>query len=328
MEKQARTPALTADGKSASGRMMFGDLPPSSWATRLTVSAAALATMIAGAGRPGERHHVDAGMSSHDLTDVGTRTVDQIEGARRSAGGLHELSEQKTAHGSDLARLEDDRAAGCKRRRDFADDLVQGPVPGRDQGCDADRLLDDQARSAQPAERVGLERLDGRLEMHSSRPDLRLAGEREGSAHFLRDGLGELLRAFVVILENAAQEREPLLASCLRKALESRSGRRHGAVDVLLRAGGDPCERLLGRRVDHVERRRDHGIHPASANEELRMMAHGMALSQPRPAACIARRRTARNLRRDDRSHLRDDIRPQSALAACWRPAWGVRDWV
>src|SRR5208337_4067222 len=45
LEKQARTPARTAAGKSASGKMMFGDLPPSSCATRLTVSAAALATL-------------------------------------------------------------------------------------------------------------------------------------------------------------------------------------------------------------------------------------------------------------------------------------------
>ena len=41
-----RTPPPTADGKSASSRMMFGLLPPSSWATRLTVGAAALATSM------------------------------------------------------------------------------------------------------------------------------------------------------------------------------------------------------------------------------------------------------------------------------------------
>ena len=43
-----RMPAATAAGmaraKSASGRMTLGDLPPSSWATRLTVGAAACAT--------------------------------------------------------------------------------------------------------------------------------------------------------------------------------------------------------------------------------------------------------------------------------------------
>ena len=42
---QLSTPLRTAVRKSASSRMMLGDLPPNSWATRLTVSAAVLATM-------------------------------------------------------------------------------------------------------------------------------------------------------------------------------------------------------------------------------------------------------------------------------------------
>ncbi len=42
--KQLRTPPLTERSRSASSRMMLADLPPSSWATRLTVSAAFLAT--------------------------------------------------------------------------------------------------------------------------------------------------------------------------------------------------------------------------------------------------------------------------------------------
>ncbi len=46
LPKQPSTPLRTAVAKSASGRMMLGDLPPSSWATRLTVSAAVLATMM------------------------------------------------------------------------------------------------------------------------------------------------------------------------------------------------------------------------------------------------------------------------------------------
>src|SRR6195952_3452666 len=40
------TPPATALLKSASSRMMFGDLPPSSWLTRLTVVAARLATSM------------------------------------------------------------------------------------------------------------------------------------------------------------------------------------------------------------------------------------------------------------------------------------------
>ena len=124
LEKQARVPARTAAAKSASGRMMFGDLPPSSWATRLTVSAAALATMMSGSGRAGEGHHVDVRMGRHHLPDIRARSVDQVEHARRGAGSLDDFGEQDAADGRDLARLQDDRASGGERRRDLADDLV------------------------------------------------------------------------------------------------------------------------------------------------------------------------------------------------------------
>lgn len=40
------TPPVTAFVKSASSRMIFGDLPPSSWLTRFTVLAARFATSI------------------------------------------------------------------------------------------------------------------------------------------------------------------------------------------------------------------------------------------------------------------------------------------
>src|SRR5207237_889331 len=40
------TPPVTALARSAPSRMMFGDLPPSSWLTRLTVGAARLATSM------------------------------------------------------------------------------------------------------------------------------------------------------------------------------------------------------------------------------------------------------------------------------------------
>src|ERR1700728_3360113 len=40
------TPPVTALVRSAPSRMMFGDLPPSSWLTRLTVGAARLATSM------------------------------------------------------------------------------------------------------------------------------------------------------------------------------------------------------------------------------------------------------------------------------------------
>ncbi|MNI65543.1 hypothetical protein D3C73_1210550 [compost metagenome] len=46
LRKQLLTPWRTAASRSASARIRLADLPPSSWDTRLTVSAADLATAI------------------------------------------------------------------------------------------------------------------------------------------------------------------------------------------------------------------------------------------------------------------------------------------
>ena len=73
--------------------MMFADLPPSSCATRFTVSAAAFATCDAGARRAGERHHVDAGMRGHRRADGRAVAVDEIEDARRHARLVQDLRE-------------------------------------------------------------------------------------------------------------------------------------------------------------------------------------------------------------------------------------------
>src|SRR4029078_11973595 len=48
------TPPGTALARSAPSRMTFGDLPPSSWLTRLTVGAARLATSTPARGQAGD----------------------------------------------------------------------------------------------------------------------------------------------------------------------------------------------------------------------------------------------------------------------------------
>src|SRR3977135_533522 len=48
------TPPVTALARSAPSKMTFGDLPPSSWLTRLTVGAARLATSTPARVEPGD----------------------------------------------------------------------------------------------------------------------------------------------------------------------------------------------------------------------------------------------------------------------------------
>ena len=69
MLKQLSTPFFTDQARSASGRMMLADLPPSSCDTRLTVSAAALATRM-----PARVEPVNDIMSTPGCADSGAPT--------------------------------------------------------------------------------------------------------------------------------------------------------------------------------------------------------------------------------------------------------------
>ena len=138
--KQLRTPASTARLRSASSRMMFGDLPPSSCATRLTVSAAALATCVPARVEPVNETMSMPGCDAIAGADRRPVAVDQVEHARRHAGLMQHLGEEDGVQRRDLGRLQHHRAAGGERRRDLAGDLVHRPVPRRDEAADADRL--------------------------------------------------------------------------------------------------------------------------------------------------------------------------------------------
>src|SRR3981081_1203966 len=133
------TPPVTALARSAPSRMTFGDLPPSSWLTRLTVGAArvgesppagvgageldggggALGDIDAGAGRAGEGDHVDVGMLAHGRTHFGAEAVDEVEHALRDAGLVQDFSENQCRRRREFARLQDHGAAGGERRRDL-----------------------------------------------------------------------------------------------------------------------------------------------------------------------------------------------------------------
>src|SRR3546814_2339914 len=68
--KQCAALAATCFGRSASANTMFGDLPPSSRVTRLTVSAAALVTAV-----PARVEPVNDIMSMPGWRDIASPTV-------------------------------------------------------------------------------------------------------------------------------------------------------------------------------------------------------------------------------------------------------------
>ena len=88
--------------------------------TRLTVSAAALATRMPARVEPVNDTMSMSGCAEIASPTVGPVAVDEVEDALRHAGLVHDLREEDGAERRDLARLQHHRAAGRERRRDLA----------------------------------------------------------------------------------------------------------------------------------------------------------------------------------------------------------------
>ena len=83
--------------------MMLADLPPSSRATRLTRLRRKFGDALAGAGRAGERHHVDVGVRRDRLADDRADTGDEVEHAGGQADLVDDLGEDEGVERRDLA---------------------------------------------------------------------------------------------------------------------------------------------------------------------------------------------------------------------------------
>ena len=94
----------TAVAMSTSSKTTTGALPPSSRWTRLSVSAAARATALAGLDRAGERDHVDVLVGDERLADV-VAADDDVEHALGQELGSDLGQPQRSSPGSSGAGL-------------------------------------------------------------------------------------------------------------------------------------------------------------------------------------------------------------------------------
>jgi hypothetical protein len=137
----------------------------------------------AGAGGAGDRDHVDVRVGREAATDGRAVAMHEIEDAGREAGFLDRLGEQKRAQGRKLARLQDECAARGERRRDLGGDLVERPVPRRDQRADPDRLAGDGGVAAPLDEGEGRQDLARDPHMRERERHLRGARIADRRAH-------------------------------------------------------------------------------------------------------------------------------------------------
>ena len=97
------------------------------------------------ARRSGKRDHIDFRVAGQRVTDGSARAMDHIEHAFGETGFLDHFSEELSRKRRHLAWLQNHSAARNQRWTDLAHDLVNRPVPRRDQHANADRLMRDDA---------------------------------------------------------------------------------------------------------------------------------------------------------------------------------------
>ena len=214
---------------------------------------------------------------------VGAVAVHQVEDPRWHAGFVQHFGEQDGVERRDLGRLQHHRATRRQRRRDLAGDLVDRPVPRRDETAHAGGFPDDARRADVFLELEALEDAQRRQEMPEAGRRLGAVGQGGGRAHLFADRGRHLGDSRLVDVDDALQEVDAFLPRGLRIGVERGDGCRDGPVDVVDIAEGNLADGLLGGGVDHVETLARQRLDPFAAHIELGSVTH---LVLPRSVKC------------------------------------------
>ena len=278
-EAAASTPLATAASKSASAQDDVGRLAAQLLGHALDRIGGGLGDQDAGAGRAGEGHHVDVGMAGDRLADRRPVAIDQVEHALRHAGLMHHLGEDERAHRRDLARLQHHGAARGERRRDLADDLVERPVPGRDQAA---RRRSARARSRVRAALLPRTRNSSRILMVGCRWASADAPPARAWARHIGAPISLEMASAISLMRWSGRPRGCGCSSSSRssrlvreKAGKAALRRRHRPVDIGGGADGDRGEGFFRGRVDDVEGLGRHRVDPGAVDVEFQGIGHG-----------------------------------------------------
>ncbi len=171
--------------------------------------------------------------------------------------------------------LEYHRAAGRKRRHDLACDLVDRPVPGRDERAHADRLLRNQSGPPHLVELIVLEHFDAGLKVRKGASGLRLLRQPAGCTHLFGNRRCDFAVALLIFRDDVLQQLDPIGAVDPGKAGKSATRCGNRRVDVLRRAKADATDRPFCSRIDDLQGLRYDGIDPGAANIEFEIVSHG-----------------------------------------------------
>ncbi len=140
LKKMPELAARAAASRSASGKMMFADLPPSSSVTRFRLPAAPRRISRPTPGEPGKGDLVHVGMIDQRRAGRLAEARHDVEHAGRNAGLECEFAQPQCRQRGQLGGLQHDGAAAGERRRNLPHADHQREIPRHDSADDAHRF--------------------------------------------------------------------------------------------------------------------------------------------------------------------------------------------
>ncbi len=227
--------------------------------------------------RTGEGHHVDVLVLRQRSPGMDAVAIDEVEDAGRKARLFDHLGVEHGVQRREFAGFQDAGAAGRKRRDDLERDLVDRPVPRRDETADADRLTQERVAVRQLfLEFQALQGIDEALKMTDAHIRLLLAAHRSRRTEFGRDGVGHFIVTPLVDREQLFEQRQPFLDARPAIACECLLGGCNRPVDVGSGAERDNRYRLLGRRIEHQKIVLRGRLNPFAVDVEFPFVEHSL----------------------------------------------------
>ena len=201
---------------------MLADLPPSSRATRLTVSAPSSVTRLPARVEPVKDTMSTSGWAAIASPTTGPMPVTRLNTPAGRPTSSMISARMKASSGATSLGLSTTVQPAARAERDLRGDLVQRVVPRRDAADDADRLAHDQRVADGLLELVALDQRRGAVEAVDRQADLDDLRQPLRHAHLVGDDGGDLVHARPEALADAGAGTWP----APRSAWPPRPGRR------------------------------------------------------------------------------------------------------
>ena len=211
-------------------------------------------------------------------------TLHEVEHARRNAGSIHHFSKDSRVAWAFFGGLQHHGVASRYAGGDLECNLVQRPVPWRNQPDNADGFVNYCIRTDLFFERKLLKCGQRAKETAKAGRGLRHGGKADRRTHFGRHRFGEIGNPLFIFLDDAVHQRDALFAARLAEGLECLPCSCNRCIHVGLRAEGDFGARLFGRRADNLVALATNAVDPFAVDIMLQIAVHVSLLKSQRVA--------------------------------------------